>query len=292
MTVHLPAGLTLDAAHCYRRRERAGVPVDETEALQEVARLFESYASRAKDATGRLDLKRALDDWDERYRAAAPPSDLLDSLTRPDGDTRKHEAYSEALAAAERAAERFGLHSLVSNAAPHVDGALVPGGEWTVCVTERPYDAAVIVTLWHMGLREPGRCIQGDWTWREAITRLEDGQRTYRALLDQRADEIEEAGLHRDVIAHVLNLHDRGELPLTSLSNPERLINDSERLKYIADVLFPRYYPSGGWPAVAESFRAEWRAAGLGEKMPYKNGDSEEIGRKVRAFDKRRKGKG
>lgn len=198
----LPDGLTLDNVDTFRRCRRDGTgelnrDAEKDAARAEVVRWFREYARRALAPGGAVDLRGARDQW-----KATEGSQLrvLHDVSP------KYVACRDVLADVQEMNAHYGTDARVQDAV-NADGRLdFDGDRWTVNTVTRP-DGVTVVTLWHFGVHEQGRCVQGNQTWGAATIKALDSFATYRRLHVQAEDAVEEAGMHADVLDHALERH-------------------------------------------------------------------------------------
>lgn len=203
-SLDLPDGLTLDNVDTFRRCRRDGAgeldrDAETDEARAEVVRWFQEYARRVMEPGGAVDLRGARDQW----KATEDSQRRVLHNVSP-----KHIACRDVLADVREMNAHYGMDARVQDAV-NADGGLdFDGDRWTVNTVTRP-DGVTVVTLWHFGIRGQGRCVQGNQTWGAATIKALDSFATYRRLHVQAEDAVEEAGMHADVLDHVLGLHQR-----------------------------------------------------------------------------------
>lgn len=108
-------------------------------------------------------------------------------------------------------------------------------------------------------------------------THLRDKLDTYENLLIYAIRD--EPPLGEEAMARLEKVREKKPAKVFQLSN------DKMRLKYIDEVLYPMHFNSGGWPAIANAFKAEWADAGLAEEdRPYGGANPDEMNRKHRQY--------
>ena len=202
-----------------------------------------------------------------------------------------------------QAAERFGTDSLAEEAA---------GKEgWKRDEIKGPHGSvSPSAVVWAPEEYNEGRriplSVKIGLTWKEEL----QDQREYLDDLDARMTTVNnvlhvlafrhsvcsEVLRHYEVYGLTWNWDELGEsdtveLDPTDLELAAKLLDPSKRLAYIDEVLFPRHYNSGGWPAIASGFKSDWKRAGLKEEdLPYKSADPDEMNRKHGRYRARKGG--